>query len=510
MTAAVFFSILLTIVALVFTLSVLLLVLWQYRRTSIGRALIQFLASLALLQSGVFLTQFGLLADISDKLVEDLLTITLIGFGLVVLTSLALVLHAADMMRAAWVVISRAGVVGLVLLQPVFWRHDVLDVPAPFEEDLFGSPYTATGEVLALVGLAYVITALGTAWFYRRRIDAPLVLSAVVVITLTEMISLLFSEVRALGITTLMGGIVSGLLGYHLVLQFEFDPRTSQMVWLRRLNEISQAISSERAYTDMLSAVAESARQMMRTDVIVVLAVIGSDRLRVEAVAGAGQAVRGRHLRIGEGMAGRVMQTLQPMRISNYRVWNGRAADFEDMPYYASMSVPLIYNGMLVGVLNANETSPGRVYTDRDQMIGEFLAPQMAIAIAKARLEQQLEISQTYFYGVMSSIPAAMMIFDASGILREANPLAKDYLQSLFGDPEVSLTAIELASQAQDTTLTDALVKWTTDPDAVYAFDTDYGEIGQFRVRLLTVHNAHSESPELLLMMQTTAGMPMV
>jgi GAF domain-containing protein len=60
------------------------------------------------------------------------------------------------------------------------------------------------------------------------------------------------------------------------------------------------------------------------------------------------------------------------------------------MPLKASLSVPLTYDGGVLGVISVHELETGRLFNDRDQLALEMLATHAAIAIANADLRQRL------------------------------------------------------------------------------------------------------------------------
>jgi putative methionine-R-sulfoxide reductase with GAF domain len=494
MTAPLVLSILLDVLALVFTLSVLLLVLWQHTYTSSGWALAQYLGSLALLQGSTFVAHFGLMADFPDFLVEGLVHLTIIGFALTMLTSLALVLHMAHRMQEAWIVICRSGVAGLVVLQPVLWQHGLLRLPDPLDEHLFGSPYTSTGQVLVIVGAAYLVLTVATTWHYRRRIDALVVIVAVIGVAVAQFATMTVGTLRELSLAAIVGGVFSGMLGYDLIRQAQLTPRSS---WLRTLHDATQAITRQQSVEQVLSHIAERTRLLIGTDTVSVLTAVDADRLQVTAMAGQHSAILGRYMQAGDGLAGRVMQTRQPMRISSYQTWDGRAADFETLPYYASMSVPLVYQDELVGVLNVHESTPERVFNNHDQMILELLAPQVAAAIGQFRLSSELDTIQQFLDALMTHTPAAVFLFGKDGHLRQANATAHHHLQAIAGDA-AALTASELAAQAQDNRLTLALAGDMTEP---LTLDTSYPALGQVSVSLYPLGDA----PDVLWIMQGTA-----
>jgi GAF domain-containing protein len=94
----------------------------------------------------------------------------------------------------------------------------------------------------------------------------------------------------------------------------------------------------------------------------------------------------GRLLPIGEGLAGRVFQTQQPMSIANYHEWDGRSPLFDDPPLYAGMSVPLVAGEVALGVLSVFELKTGRVFTEQDREVLEALATQAAVCLRFAQL----------------------------------------------------------------------------------------------------------------------------
>ncbi|MCX6031719.1 MAG: PAS domain S-box protein [Chloroflexi bacterium] len=92
-------------------------------------------------------------------------------------------------------------------------------------------------------------------------------------------------------------------------------------------------------------------------------------------------------LKYGEGAAGTVAQTGQPLIIDDYRAWPGRAAVFdEDQPFTAILSAPLIWQGQVTGVIHVLHDTQTRRFTQADQELLTLFAQQAAIAVANTRL----------------------------------------------------------------------------------------------------------------------------
>jgi PAS domain S-box-containing protein len=92
-------------------------------------------------------------------------------------------------------------------------------------------------------------------------------------------------------------------------------------------------------------------------------------------------------LKYGEGAAGTVAQTGQPLIIDDYRTWPGRAAVFDaEQPFSAILSVPLIWQGQVTGVIHVLHDTQTRRFTQADLELLTLFAHQAAIAVANARL----------------------------------------------------------------------------------------------------------------------------
>lgn len=489
--------------ALILSFSVaLLLIFWHQWRTALGRAMLEFVGSIMLLQAGTLMTHVAVFASLDDALIKGCATVAVSGFYLVALTSLALLLHAAQAMKDAWELVSRVGVTALVLGQPALWQHSLLAYPSPLEHDLFASPYTRLGTVAALVCGGFVVMTLYTGWRYWRRIDAAPLTGTVMLLAGLQGMLLLSAPAREYALTSAGGSMVCPALGYHLVRQFENRPQPSQMRWLNAVRSAGAIVMAHCDVPTCLHRIAEHTRELLHTDTVYVLKTIGPDRLEIVAAAGKTPAALGRHIRIGEGLAGRVMQSLQSMRVDDYRHWNGRAVEFDDLPLCASLSVPLIYEGKIVGAINAHETLPGRLFSDRDQVILELLAPHATLVIVQARLERELHLAQVHVETLLAQSAAAVFIFDAAGALCEANALARQYLRRVFGERDTLPTSIELAAQAQDARFTDALVGWTVEAQHEYRLITHYPGIGSVSVRLQTIVVESPAQVELVVTMQ--------
>jgi diguanylate cyclase (GGDEF)-like protein len=124
----------------------------------------------------------------------------------------------------------------------------------------------------------------------------------------------------------------------------------------------------------------------------------GSRELRTVATGGQ-SAAQGARVVFGEGIAGRVAASQEPLLISGRLARTDPSERNSEAPTPTSaMSVPLIHRGTLLGVLNVNARD-GRDYTEHDLRALSLFGEQAASAIANAQLyqAQRLMASQKLF-----------------------------------------------------------------------------------------------------------------
>lgn len=96
---------------------------------------------------------------------------------------------------------------------------------------------------------------------------------------------------------------------------------------------------------------------------------------------------RGVVLNYGEGAAGRVAESGEPLVIDDYRKWSGRASVYEDQqPFTAVIAVPIIWQEQVIGVLDIIDDASNRLFSTSDLELLTLFANQAAVAISNARL----------------------------------------------------------------------------------------------------------------------------
>jgi len=97
-------------------------------------------------------------------------------------------------------------------------------------------------------------------------------------------------------------------------------------------------------------------------------------------------------LKYGEGAAGIVAQTGEPLVIDDYRTWDKRAAAYEEeQPFTAILTVPMIWQGQVTGALTVVDDAENRRFTPADQELLILFANHAAVAIENTRLYEQAQ-----------------------------------------------------------------------------------------------------------------------
>lgn len=109
------------------------------------------------------------------------------------------------------------------------------------------------------------------------------------------------------------------------------------------------------------------------------------DELMVVADWGNKHSIVGHKLKLGEGMAGKVASTGQPLIVNDYAIWPGRVPHFEPDLFRAVVEVPLVSHSDILGVLYVTDDAKDREFVQRDVELLTLLASHAAIAIANAK-----------------------------------------------------------------------------------------------------------------------------
>ncbi|NIO69327.1 MAG: GAF domain-containing protein, partial [Anaerolineae bacterium] len=123
----------------------------------------------------------------------------------------------------------------------------------------------------------------------------------------------------------------------------------------------------------------------------------------------------GTALKPGEGMAGKVFQTRQPLIVDDYRTWEGRAPMYEaGQSFTAVLEVPLKWQERILGVLAINADRQKRTFNQDDIWLATLFANQAAVAIENARIyeEERKRATQLELIGGVTQKIASILNLD--------------------------------------------------------------------------------------------------
>ena len=186
----------------------------------------------------------------------------------------------------------------------------------------------------------------------------------------------------------------------------ELQARTAQLTRsveeLKALGEVSSALSSTLDLETVLNTIVSRANQLAATDSCTVyeydeqaeeLNLRATNNLDEEVVAAAGRTP----IRRGEGVAGRMAVTLEPVQIPDIAQEGAYHGPLRDILLRtgarALLGIPMLREDHLIGGLTVTKNTPGAFSPEVIDLL-KTLASQSALAIQNARLFRDLEDAQ--------------------------------------------------------------------------------------------------------------------
>ncbi|MBI3989573.1 MAG: GAF domain-containing protein [candidate division NC10 bacterium] len=185
-----------------------------------------------------------------------------------------------------------------------------------------------------------------------------------------------------------------------------YHQATSRAAALERLWQVGQALNQSLALPETLDRIVQAARELLQAD----FARLGlwdeaAQCLTFVARAGGEALPRREAIHLGEGVIGTVAAARRSLIVNDYQAFPHR---FPELPTItAIISVPLLVEERLIGVLNVGATEPGRAFTAEDLQLLELLVQPAAIALERARLYQELVTYRDQLRALMTRIQKA-------------------------------------------------------------------------------------------------------
>ena len=211
------------------------------------------------------------------------------------------------------------------------------------------------------------------------------------------------------------------------------------------LAERARALEAVQAITDialaqpsldgLLRALLERTGAILGVDNVAILLPDAAGReLTIHLAHGPEEEVAGSvHVPIGQGVAGTIAATRQPLVINDLR--NATVANpFLRERLRSLMGVPLLAEDRLIGVIHASTIAP-RHFTARETQLLQLVAGRIALAIERAQLLQAAQHARheaderaRQLHATIEAIADGVVVFDSTGRLLQMNVAAQQLL----------------------------------------------------------------------------------
>ena len=227
------------------------------------------------------------------------------------------------------------------------------------------------------------------------------------------------------------------------------------------LYETSKALSADNDLNTLLKDIVEHAATLLNA-ATGAMYLYNRSKESLEIVVTTSPAIPiGTTLHLGEGVAGRVAQTHQPMRIENYSTWEGRSHKYDDIVFRAILEVPMLFGGDLIGVLNVAEMGDSnRTFTESDERLLSLFAAQAAGVLHSARLREETARRAREFATLYETSKALSAENELNTMLQVIVEHARKLLDSASGGMYLYLSETNELELAVDTTF--LLTSWNT------------------------------------------------
>jgi len=165
-----------------------------------------------------------------------------------------------------------------------------------------------------------------------------------------------------------------------------------QSEYLAALHETTLGIVADLDLEDLLATIIERAVGLVDgNSAFIYVPREGGEALERRYTTSAFSPSPSEVLRRGEGLAGKIWQTAEPMMVEDYRSWNGRSESFQADPLGPVLGVPLKSGSEVTGIIGVSRP-PGSPPFQPDELdLMNRFAQLASIALDNARLHTSLQ-----------------------------------------------------------------------------------------------------------------------
>jgi signal transduction histidine kinase len=171
-----------------------------------------------------------------------------------------------------------------------------------------------------------------------------------------------------------------------------FQETKSRLAEMRALHDVSLDIISQLDLSEVLDTLLRRATRLVQAEGGVICAWDEQTQLiRNVAQHNTWRKLDGLTLHRGEGLLGYVVETGQPLIVSDYGEWPRALKDFLPTEQPVIMAVPLKWRSQVIGALAVLNQAGGHSFTLQDQIVLTALADLATIALKNAELYTQVK-----------------------------------------------------------------------------------------------------------------------
>ncbi|MCI0527952.1 MAG: GAF domain-containing protein, partial [Nitrospira sp.] len=160
-----------------------------------------------------------------------------------------------------------------------------------------------------------------------------------------------------------------------------------QNEYLAALHETTLALMNRLDINDLLETIIMRAGALMGTQHgYIRLIEPGGTEMTLRVGVGTPSKFIGHRIKRGEGMAGKVWQTGQPLVVNNYRTWPDRKTDPRFDHLVSVVGVPLKSNSQVVGIVGLDYHEEGWAFGDEEIVLLTRFAELASVALDNAQL----------------------------------------------------------------------------------------------------------------------------
>ena len=182
----------------------------------------------------------------------------------------------------------------------------------------------------------------------------------------------------------------AGPLSLVLAKTLLYEANRERVATLLALHETGVDLGSSRERDSLLRAIVERAQGLVQGTRAGLYLRTEEGKFLLALANGSLARFTGTLLAPGEGVAGTVGVTREPLLVLDYRTWPGRSPVYSGEGIGAVIGVPILWRGEVLGSLFVNHDEAGR-FGAADVETVRLFAEQAAVAIANARLIRDLE-----------------------------------------------------------------------------------------------------------------------